>query len=171
MRSFQTIVLVLALALLAPPVSAQLLPDPVGPAGGRWTPIVGVRLGWSMLDSSPAVGAQLRLPLPIPTVRPSITAGGDVLFQSGLREAQGTLDVTTGAFAPLYLGGGPAIFNTVFNDSPERQTKPGFSLVAGFRGGRIGPLLAELEFRWTRVAERRPRFITIALGYPLLGGR
>jgi hypothetical protein len=170
MRSFPTIVF--ALALLAPRVlPAQLLPDPAGPGGGRWTPILGPRLGWSMLDSSPALGAQIRLPLPIPNVRPSITAGGDVLFQSGLTEAQGTLDVTSSAFVPLYFGGGPALFNTIFEDAPERQTKPGFSLVAGIRGGRIGPLLAELEFRWTRVDERRPRFITIALGYPLMGGR
>jgi hypothetical protein len=168
------VALTLALALLAPgaALNAQLRPDPVfAPGGARWTPIVGPRFGWSVMESSPVLGAQVRLPLPIPVVRPSITAGGDLVFQSGLREAQGTLDLTTGAFVPLYVGGGPALLNTIFEDAPERQTRTGYSLVAGLRGGRIGPFFAEIEFRWIRVAERKPRFFTISLGYPLLGGR
>jgi opacity protein-like surface antigen len=163
----------LATLLLAPAAAgAQLRPGPggFGPGGARWTPFVGPRFGWSMLESSPSLGAQLRVPVPIPVVRPSITAGGDLVFQSGLRETQGTADLTTGVFTPLFVGGGPAVVNTIFEDASAKQTKTGFSIVAGVRGGRIGPLAVELEFRWMRVAERKPRFMMFSLAYPLRAG-
>ena len=174
MRSRRLLLAAAAATLLAPgTVRAQLRPGPGGfGQGGRgWTPIVGPRLGWSIRDSSPSLGARLRVPLPIPIIRPSIAAGGDLVFQSGLHEWQGTGDITLGVFAPLYFGGGPAVLNSVFEDAPGRQTKTGYTVVGGVRRGRTGPLLMELEFRWIRVAELQPRFLMISFGYPLLGGR
>lgn len=159
------------LALAPAPARAQLLPGPGFGGGPRWTPVAAARLGWSLRDSSPLVGAQLRLPVPIPVLRPSVTFGGDLIFQSGLIERQGTADVTLGVFAPLYVGAGAAVLNSVFEADAPRETKTGFSVVAGLRGGRVGPLSTELEFRWMRVAELRPRYLSFTLGYPLLGGR
>lgn len=148
-----------------------MLPGPggFGAAGRGWTPIVAARLGWSIRDAAPAVGVQLRIPLPIPVLRPSLTAGGDLVFQQGLRERQGFADATLGMFAPLYVGGGAVALNSVFSDSAERQTKLGFSLVANVRGGRMGPLTSEIEFRWMKVGELSPRFLTLSLGYQLRG--
>jgi hypothetical protein len=71
--------------------------------------------------------------------------------------------------APFYVGGGPAVMNSVFEDSLERQTKAGFTLVAGIAGGRTGPLTTGFEFRWVRVGGLSPRFLMLTLGYPLLG--
>jgi hypothetical protein len=171
MPSLRSLAAGLALALLAPVgASAQLLPPGVGPGGPAFNPIAGARLGWSIRDSSPALGGQLRLALPIPLLRPAVTVGGDVVFQTGLRELQGWADVTTGLLRPLYIGGGPAVLNSVFEDSLERQTKTGYTLVAGIGGGRTGPLVTGFEFRWVRVGGLSPRFLVLTLGYPLLGG-
>jgi hypothetical protein len=167
MQSIRLVLVVLALAALTPVgARAQFAPGVGSPVRG---PIVGARLGWSIRDSSPSAGAQLRVPLPIPLLRPAVSIGGDVIFQSGLRELQGTADLTLGLFPPLYVGGGPAVMNTIFDDSFDRLTKTGFTLVAGVGGGRLGPLLTQFEFRWVRVGGLSPRYLTLTLGYPLLG--
>jgi hypothetical protein len=95
--------------------------------------------------------------------------GGDFVFHSGLVELQGVADVTSGFLRPIYLGGGPAVLNSVFEDSPERQTKGGFTVVAGLRGGGVGALTTDFSFRLVRVAELHPRYFTLALGYPVFG--
>jgi hypothetical protein len=175
MRSHAKSVLVLLAALvvarltLAAPLGAQLIPGPVGLSGPRiGGPTIAVRGGWSTRDDSPAVGATLTLGLPVPIIRPSLDVGGDFVFHSGLTELQGVADVTTGILRPLYLGGGPALLNSVFADSPDRQTKGGFTLVAGVRGG-AGGLSTDLSFRLVRVDELHPRFFMLAFGYPLFG--
>jgi hypothetical protein len=161
---------VLALGLAPASARAQLLPGFGGAQrGGGLSPVAAARLGWSIRDSSPSAGVQLRLPLPIPALRPAVTVGGDVVFQTGLEEVQGTADLTLGMFAPLYAGGGPALLNSIFGDAADRETKLGFTLVGGIGGGRVGPLLTQLEFRWLRVDELSPRFFMLTLGYPLFG--
>jgi hypothetical protein len=169
MRFARLLTAALALGALAPAAArAQFIPGPVNQGGPTRAVIVGPRLGWSIRDSSPALGGQLRVPFPIARVRPAITVGGDVVFQSGLREFQGTADATFGFFAPLYVGGGAAVLNSVFDDGNERATKLGFSVVGGIGGGRVGPFLTQIEFRYLKVDELSPRFITLTLGYPLI---
>ena len=161
--------LLLAAAAFAPPAHAQFFPQPGAGPAPAFNPVVGLRLGWSIRDSAPSAGAQLRLALPVPIVRPAIAVGGDVLFQSGLRELQGTADLTTGLIAPLYVGGGAAVMNTVFEDELERRTEVGYSLLAGVGGGRTGVLTTSFEFRWVKVADRSVRLLMLTLGYPLRG--
>lgn len=170
MRNSILLAIALAVGLLPAPTGAQLLPGRgafVG-GGGGWSPILSGRAGWSILDASPSLGAELRLPVPISPLRPAVAIGGDVVFQSGLRERQGMLDVTLGALQPLVLGGGPLVLNSIFHDDPTRRaTKAGFTLVAGVRGGRVGPLTSEISFRLVRVEELHPRFLMLTFGYPL----
>jgi hypothetical protein len=164
-----TVALVVLGLALAAPVGAQLLP---GPGFGRprvGGPILAGRVGWSSRDSAPSLGASLTLGLPVPVIRPALDVGGDFVFHSGLVELQGVADVTSAFLRPLYLGGGPAVLNSVFEGSTARQTKAGFTLVAGVRGGFAGPLQTDLSFRLVRVGELHPRYFMLALGYPLFG--
>jgi hypothetical protein len=160
---------VLAATALAAPLGAQLLP---GPGFGRprvGGPVLAARAGWSTRDSAPSLGASLTLGLPVPVIRPALDVGGDFVFHSGLVELQGVADVTSSFLRPLYVGGGPAVLNSVFEDSPDRQTKGGFTVVAGLRGGGVGPFTTDFSFRLVRVAELHPRFFMLAIGYPVFG--
>lgn len=170
MRNSTLLAIGLAFSLLPAPARAQLLPERGGfdAAGGGWTPTLSARAGWSALDASPSLGAELRLPLPLSPLRPALSVSGDIVFQTGLRERQGMLDVTVGALRPVVLGGGPVVLNSIFHDDPARRaTKVGFTLVAGIRAGRVGPLTSEISLRLIRVEDLHPRFLMLTLGYPL----
>ena len=165
------LVATLLAVLLAAPASAQMRPP--GGGGGGWSPVIGVRAGWSMRDSSPLVGASLRIPLPIPLVRPSLIGSGDLIFQDGLTERLALLDLVVGLAPTVYAGGGPAWLNSVYEVEEPRRTEMGFSLVAGARG-RLGPVASEVQFRWLRVDRFKPSFLSLGFTYPvraLLGGR
>ena len=173
MRATKRTWLALALAALCgalpPPLAAQ---TPGGPIliqqGGRsWLPSVGVRVGLDVRNSDPTVGALLRLPVPIPFVRPAITPGADLVFHDGLTDRQAMVDVTIDLFG-ISVGGGPVWLNSVFDDVQDgelpRETKQGYTLLAGLRGG-VGTFGTTLEFRWLFVDELEPRFITLGLTY------
>lgn len=84
-------------------------------------------------------------------------------------DRQGTIDLTTDVFGGIYLGGGPAVLNTFFgNEAVARETKIGYTLVAG-ASGRVGFLASHFELRWVRVDVRKPRFLMFGLSYPILG--
>ena len=157
------------LALLAPSAAAaQIRPDPIASAGARWNPTVAARAGWSVRDASPSLGATLRLPVPLSSLRPALVVGGDVVFQEGVVERQGLVDLTVDVSGGLFAGGGPAVLNTVFESATPRETELGYTLVAGVRG-RSDVLSTQVDFRWVRVAGLSPTFLMISLGYPLLG--
>lgn len=172
MRTHGFLAFALATLALAAPARAQLIPGPggFGPRAPTLSPIVSARGGWSLRESSPSLGAELRMPIPIPLLRPSIAAGGDVVFRTDLVERQAMAEVTSGIVAPLFVGGGPAVLNSVFPDQTTRSTKTGFTLVAGLRSGGRGPrpLSVDLTFRWLRVEDLHPRFFVLSVGYPLL---
>jgi hypothetical protein len=162
-------VILLALALLPERAAAQLGGVPgFGGGGPSWSPFVGVRGGWAIKDESPSLGAYLELPIPIPLLRPTLAAGGDLLFQEGLRERLATLDLTVHVQSSLYAGGGPAVMDTYFGASTTREREVGFTLVAGIRG-RVGRLSNNLEIRTVRVDSRKPTLIMFGLSYPLFG--
>ena len=151
-----SVALVLA---FAPGLGAQTLDSPAPqPAGVTWRPSLGVRGGLDYRNQSPSVGALLRLP--VPRLPAAVTPGGDLVFQDGLTERQLTVDVTVN-LGGLHLGGGPVALNSVFADDGGRQTKVGYTLLAGLRGqaGRLG---TELAFRWVSVDSLRSRFIMLA---------
>jgi hypothetical protein len=170
LRSLLVPAVALATLAFAAPLRAQLLPGPgLGSRPRIGGPVIAARVGWSTRDNAPSVGASMTLALPIPIIRPSIDVGGDFVFHSGLTELQGVADVTSGFLRPIYLGGGPAVLNSVFEGSTARQTKAGFTVVAGLRGGFAGPLQTDLSFRLVRVGELHPRYFMLAFGYPLFG--
>ena len=158
----------LSLALAVPrALAAQQIPGgPIlEPQGGPgWLPTVGVRGGFDYRNSSPSVGALLRLPIPLPVLRPALTPGGDLVFQDGLTERQAMVDLTVDLFG-IAVGGGPAWMNTIFgeDDSAPRETRQGWTALAGVRSaGRIG---TSLEFRWLFVDDIKPRYIMLAVTF------
>ena len=136
-------------------------------AGGR-NPTVGARTGWATKDQSLSLGVFLRVPIPLPVWGPELVAAGDAVFQEGLVERQATIDLTAEVLRGLYAGGGPAVLNTFFAEAVTRETKVGYTLVAGIRG-IVGLLASRLEVRWVRVDARKLRFFMFGLGYPILG--
>ena len=138
-----------------------------GAAG--WNPTVGARAGWATEDQSLSLGVFLRVPIPRLLREPALMVAGDAVFQDGLVERQATMDLTADVLRGLYAGGGPAVLNTVFEkEGITRETKAGYTLVAGLRG-RVGVLASRLEVRWVRVDSRKLRFFMLGLSYPILG--
>jgi hypothetical protein len=135
-----------------------------------WTPTVGARAGWAIEDASPSLGLFLRVPIPLPVLGPTLIVAGDAVFQGGgLVDRQGTIDLTTDVLGGLYVGGGPAVLDTFFgNEAVARETKIGYTLVAG-ASGRVGLLTSHFELRWVRVDVRKPRFLMFGLSYPIFG--
>ena len=132
---------------------------------------MGARTGWATKDQSLSLGVFLRVPIPLPVWGPELVVAGDAVFQDmGLVERQATLDLTAEVLRGLYAGGGPAVLNTFFaEETVTRETKVGYTLVAGIRG-RVGLLASRLEVRWVRVDSRKLRFFMFGLSYPILGG-
>ena len=131
---------------------------------------MGARAGWATQDASLSLGLFLRVPIPLPVWGPALVVAGEAVFQDmGLVERQVTIDLTAEVLTGLYAGGGPAVLNTFFEEEAvARETKVGYTLVAGVRG-RVGLLASRLEFRWVRVDVRKPRFLMFGLSYPILG--
>ena len=163
-------VAVAALAVMPSTTLAQIGgPGPSLTGAGGWTPTVGARTGWATRDHSLSLGVFLRVPIPRLVWRPALVVAGDAVFQDGLVERQATLDLTAEVLRGLYAGGGPAVLNTFFaEETVARETKVGYTLVAGLRG-RVGLLASRLEVRWVRVDQRKLRFFMFGLGYPILG--
>jgi hypothetical protein len=136
----------------------------------RFSPLVAGRAGWMLKDQSPSLGAELIIPIPLPLLRgPTITVSADGLFQNGLTEREAMADLTFNVFPGLFAGGGPAVMNTYFEDSPNaRDTRNGFTLVAGTRG-RAGVVTTTLQVRKMWVDSRKPTILMLSIGYPLLG--
>ena len=158
-----------AVAVAAMAVMPHTTLAQVGVPGG-WSPTVGARAGWLTKDQSLSLGAFLRVPIPLLVWAPAVVVAGDALFQdNGLVERQATIDLTAEVLRGLYAGGGPAVLNTFFEeDGATRETKAGYTLVAGLRG-RVGLLASSLEVRWVRVDSRRLRSFMFGLSYPILG--
>jgi len=135
-----------------------------------WTPTLGARAGWAVKDASPSLGLFLRVPIPLPVLRPTLIVAGDAVLQGGgLVDRQGTIDLTTNLLGGIYVGGGPAVLNTFFgNEAVARETRTGYTLVTGVTG-RVGVLVSRFEFRWVRVDVRKPRFLMFGMSYPILG--
>jgi hypothetical protein len=152
---------------LPPSLAGQAPTGPILSDGAPgWLPSVGVRAGLDQRSSDPAVGALVRLPIPVSFLRPAITPGADLVFHDGLTDRQATVDVTIDLFG-ISVGGGPVWLNSVYHDEENvalpRETRQGYSLLAGLRsGGRFG---TSIELRWLFVDDLEPRFITLAFTF------
>ena len=157
--------ILLAALLLPSPALAQF--GPLGGPGRRWSPAVGVRAGWAWKDDAPSLGGVVIVPVPLFPKRPTLTAGGDFLFQNGLTEKEGTLDVTIDLTPGLFFGGSAAMMNTIFPGETLRATRSGYGIVGGLRG-RAGPLNTMIEARKLWIDNRKPSLIMLTFAYPLL---
>ena len=153
---------------LAPGLGAQAPGGPIlQQAGPRWLPTLGIRGGWDYRNSDPAIGAMVRLPIPLPVVPLAIAPGGDFVFHDGLTDRQALVDLTANLFG-LALGGGPVWLNTVFEEvqdaALERDTRLGWTALVGFRN-RTGPFGVDFDLRWVFMEdlEENPRYIMIGL--------
>lgn len=164
-------VAVAALAVIPSTTLAQIGgPGPSITGAGGWNPTVGARTGWATKDQSLSLGVFLRVPIPRLVWRPALVVAGDAVFQDGLVERQATVDLTAEVLRGIYAGGGPAVLNTFFeSEGGTRETKAGYTLVAGLRG-RVGLLASRLEVRWVGVGSRKLQFFMFGLSYPILGG-
>jgi hypothetical protein len=90
-------------------------------------------------------------------------------FRQGIRDWQANADASVSPFRGVYLGGGFAFRNSIFDETVGRETVRGGSFFVGYREPpiprRISP---QVELRWTFVAGIRPRMITIGVSYPVL---
>jgi hypothetical protein len=90
-------------------------------------------------------------------------------FRQGIRDWQANADASLTAYRGIYLGGGLAYRNSIFDETAGRETVRGTSVFVGFREPAIPRRVApQLELRWTFVAGIRPRMITIGVNYPVL---
>ena len=130
-----------------------------GPPGQGWRPTLGIRVGLDYRNQDPSLGALLRLP--VPGVPAALVPSGDLVFHQGLTERQGMVDLAV-SFGGLHLGAGPVALSSIVADEGERETKIGYTLVAGVRSreGRFG---TSLEFRLVRVDELSPNVLMLGL--------
>ena len=155
--------------VLATPGAAQFRPGGPPPTSARWNPSVGARTGWITRDADGSLGALLRVPVPVPLVAPALMASGGLIFRAGLTERQSLVELTFDLTRIAYVGAGAAALNSVFEVGTEPETKLGYSIVGGIRGGVSGPVGILLELRWVRVDNQKPSFIMFALTYGLRG--
>lgn len=156
---------------LATPAEAQRRgrqnrPQPTAP---RPPVTVGVHAGYDDSSNGSVLGGQIRVPLTADG-RFEIMPSGNVTFLSGLREYQFNLDgvwVTGGRRGGLYVAGGLAARNTVF-DGADEETKVGWGAAVGLKTrGRVG---VQIEVREIRVDDRlQPRLLTFGLNLALGG--
>lgn len=166
-----TSVLVLVLALLAPrALVAQIGAGSREDAPGPWAPpSLGIRGGYDNKQQSWMLGAQLRLPI-LPGGQVELMPNADVTFLTGLKEYQYNLEavyVLDGRAGGLYLGGGVGLRSTIFETGSGRETKPGFTVVGGFRIVGLGLIVPQLEYRFVSINAAPINYQQVTLGVNL----
>ena len=130
---------------------------------------VGAHAGFDMKNDAIVVGAQSHL-IADPWGRIDVIPNMDVTFISGITEYQFNAEAAAVVIPGLYVGGGAAFRNTVYEDSPgaDRETRRGYTLFVGIRPpSRSGGLTTQAELRRTSVDRFRPVTLTVGLNYPL----
>jgi hypothetical protein len=90
-------------------------------------------------------------------------------FRNGVRDWQANADAAFMPTRSLYLGGGLAFRNTIYDEELGRETRRGYSLFLGLRAPAVqGRLSAQIEVRWSFISQLRPRTLTVGLNYPVL---
>jgi hypothetical protein len=98
-----------------------------------------------------------------------IVPNAEFEFRQGLRDWQANADASISPVRGIFVGGGVAYRNSIFDEVVGRETRRGSSVFVGYREPaaprRINP---QVELRWTFVAGIRPRMLTIGVNYPIL---
>lgn len=164
---------VLAAALVvafATPASAQLaLPEPPGVEGRVLE--LGIRAGLDYDQEAFVLGSFLRMPVD-PWRRLALMPGIEMEVLPGTVDWQLNADAVLlfGRGGSLFVGGGAAFRNAIYQNSEGRDTRLGYSLVLGLRSppGR-SDFGSQIELRWIEVDTYSPRVISVGLtwGVPL----
>ena len=90
-------------------------------------------------------------------------------FRQGIRDWQANADASVSPLRGIYLGGGIAFRNSIFDEVEGRATRRGSSFFVGYREPAAPRrIMPQVELRWTFVAGIRPRMLTIGVNYPIL---
>ena len=155
--------LALSLAAGAGAVSAQ--PAQAGqPYMGA---TIGAHVGVDYLFEGFVIGGQAHLHLD-PWGRIALIPNAEYEIRRGLRDWQANLDASLSPILGVYVGGGVAYRNSIFDEEVGRETIRGYSVFVGYRApplpGRINP---HIELRWSFIGDIRPRMLTVGVNYPL----
>jgi len=139
-----------------------------------WAPIaIGAKVGFDNAQSSPMVGAIVRIPI-LPSGSFEFMPNADVTFLDGFKVYQLNLEavyLSQGRRGGFYSGGGIGFRNGVFSANPNdpRTTERVFSIVAGARFGGLGRVRPEFEVRWVLQDEqvRDPRIVLVGASVAL----
>lgn len=174
LRSVLPLVLLFGLGPGAPDVAAQLRTgSPEAPAPSRVL-TVGVRAGADLANEGLVLGAQVRIPVD-PWRRLELVPSASVDFLAGIAEYQLEADAVlfVDRMRRLYVGGGAAFRNTIYEETAdgdeERETRTGYSLLAGARTLDGGPLDmgTQLQIRYVSVDRFEPLYVTLGVNFPL----
>jgi hypothetical protein len=90
-------------------------------------------------------------------------------FRNGIRDWQANADAAVMPFRGVYLGGGFAYRNTVYEEEIGRETRRGYSVFLGVRAPPVpGRFSTQIELRWSFISELRPRMLTLGVNFPVL---
>lgn len=162
---FASVSILLLVAVL--PASAQ------GPGGGGGPPrymgvSLGAHVGIDYLFEGFLIGGQGIFQID-PWGFVQLMPNAELEFRQGIRDWQANADASVSPVRGIYLGGGVAYRNSIFEEADGRETRRGSSVFVGYRDRaaprRINP---QVELRWTFVADIRPRMLTIGVNYPVL---
>ena len=170
------------LTLITPLATEGQRRGPQQPAAASWPSItIGVKAGYDNNANGELLGAQLRVPL-LRSGAVALMPSADVTFLTGLKEYQYAVDALyqlAGRRGGPYLGGGLAFRNTIFGADPNlpRETRLGYSLVAGATFGGAGSFRPQLEIRWVFISKSdsddfshvNPQVVTFGVNIPLTG--
>jgi hypothetical protein len=169
-----SLVLVAVCALPAPALQAQFRAGAQEEQATGWPPpAVGVRVGFDNAQSSPMVGAALRIPV-LPSGWVELLPNADITFLSGFKVYQVNFEavyLTQARRGGFYVGGGVGVRNGIFSADPNgpRRSERTFSAVAGVRLGGLGRVRPDVEVRWIFQDEqaRDPRVVAAGVSLAL----
>jgi hypothetical protein len=93
----------------------------------------------------------------------------EIEFRNGVRDWQANADAAVMPLRGIYVGGGFAYRNTVYEEELGRETRRGYSVFFGLRSPPVpGRLSTQIELRWSFISELRPRMLTLGVNFPVL---
>ena len=166
-RGTRTAILSLLL-FSAGPLAAQV--PGAGPPRSTHGILVGARVGVDYFDDALMLGGQTHFLLD-PWGLIDLMPNAEVSFKGGVRKWQLNADLAVmPSRGGLYLGGGGAFRNTLYEVEKGRETRTGYSVFVGIRPPpEPGEINVQVELRWSFISDfERPRSVSVGANWPLL---
>ena len=129
---------------------------------------MGAHVGVDYLFEGFLIGGQAHFLLD-PWGRIALIPNAEYEIRRGLRDWQANLDASVMPVLGVYVGGGVAFRNSIFDEEVGRETVQGWSFFFGYRAPpaprRVSP---HVELRWSFVGDIKPRMLTVGVNYPLV---